>query len=396
MFEKLMRAGSRSQRGIAVIGAVVAVSCSCGGTTGPQDPSGYSALPTSCAEIGTAAGDALHQFAGALPTVDAQPVTTSKLDNAAGQTLTCTVTYEDPIPHPDKASTPEPLSRTAKIDLWVWTTPAVVGQTTTSTQTEPTSASGAPTPIRGIGDHADIMTLPLGKNQVAVAVRTRLGNLAVNVHTRGLNWSGSSGTPPTGDSPGLRNDLASGAESIAAALIHNLSASLPRKTFRPESATTSASAVTTAPDPTTPTAPRPVWDPCTIPDADVTAAGLNPQSKKTDIPYPEAKQCRWTGPSYDVAVFTRDSRFTDWAYEVFTQHRPVMVGDRRALLAVPREVPGASCTLLLDIPQGTQDGIKTGVVEVRASTETSGNLDTLCTELTRLAVPLTQHFPVGR
>ncbi|MFI9534442.1 DUF3558 family protein [Nocardia fusca] len=289
-------------------------------------------------------------------------------------------------------ATPEPLSRTARIDLSVWTTPAVVGQTTTSTKAEPTSANGAPTPVPGIGDQADIVTLPAGKNQVAVTVRTRLGNLTVNVHTRGLNWSGASGTPPTGDSPGLRNDLASGAESIAAALIHNLSASLPRETFRPESATPSAS----APNSTTSTAPQPVWDPCTIPDADVTAAGLNPQSRKTDTPYPEAKQCRWTGPSYDVAVFTRDSRFTDWAYEVFTQPRPVMVGDRRALLAAPNDVPGAFCTLLLDIPQGTQEGIKTGVVEVRASTETSGNPDALCTELTRLAVPLTQHFPAGR
>jgi len=75
----------------------------------------------SCAEVATTAGDALHQFAGALPTVDAQPVTRSKFDNAVGRELTCTVTYEDPIPHPDKVSTPEPLSRTARIQLWVWT-----------------------------------------------------------------------------------------------------------------------------------------------------------------------------------------------------------------------------------------------------------------------------------
>ncbi len=91
--------------------------------------------------------------------VDAQPVTTSKLDNGVGQTLTCTVTYEDPIPH----------------GLWVWTTPAVVGQSS-----------------------------PCAKEARA-------------------------------------------------------------------------------------------WTPC-------------------------------RGQSYDVAVFTRDSRFTDWAYEVFTQPRPLMAG----------------------------------------------------------------------
>lgn len=34
---------------------------------------------------------------------------------------------------------------------------------------------------------------------------------------------------------------------------------------------------------------------CSAPDADITAAGLNPQSKKTETPYPEQKQCRWTG-----------------------------------------------------------------------------------------------------
>ncbi|WP_280420133.1 DUF3558 family protein [Nocardia carnea] len=389
------RGGSRSLRGIAVVGAVVVGCCSCGGTTEPQYPSGYSALPASCAEVGTAAGDTLHRFAGDLPIVDARLVTTSEFDTGVGQTLTCTVTYEDPIPHLDRVSTPEPLSRTARIDLLVWTNPAVLGQTTTSAETEPTSASEAPTPIRGLGDQADIRTLPIGKNQVAVGVRTMLGNLAVNVHTQGLNWSGESGTPPTGDSPVLRNDLASGAESIAAALVDNLSVSLSRTTFPPESATASVGSTTSTL--TTPTAPQPMWDPCTIPDADVAAAGLNPQSEKTGTPKPEVAQCRWTGPSHDVAVFTRNRRYTDWAYGVFTQPRPVMVGDRRALLAVPGDVAAnASCTLLFDIPQGTQDGIETGVVEVQASTETPGNRDALCADLIRLAVPLTQHLPAGR
>ncbi|MFD6159810.1 DUF3558 family protein [Nocardia sp. NPDC060256] len=372
------------------MGAVVAGCCSCGGSTGPQYASGYAALPPSCAAVGTAAGDALHQFAGALPAADARPVTTFKLDNAAGQALTCAITYEDPIPHSDKVSTPEPLSRTARIQLWVSTTPTWIEQTTTSL-----SASGAPTPVPGIGDQADIATSPVGKNQVAVTVRTRLDNLAVSVDTQGLNWSGASGTVPTGDSPGLRNDLGSGAESIAAALIHSLSASLPRKTLRPEFATTTAPVTTTDP-PITP-APQPVWDPCTIPDADVTAAGLNPQSKKPGTRDPKHQQCQWIGPSYDVAVFTSDSRFTDWAYEIFTRPQPVTVGDRRALLALRSSAfDEPSCTLLFDIPQGTHDGIKTGVIEVDASINASGDRDALCAELTHLAVPLTQHFPTSR
>lgn len=386
-------AGVRSLRDIAVVGAVIAACCSCGGTTEPQYPAGFSALPASCAEVGTAAGAALHRFAGALPTVDAQPLTTFELDNGIAQRLDCTITYEDPIPHLDEVSTPEPLSRTATIGLLVWTTPGLVGQTTT-TEAEPASAIPAWTPLPGIGDQAEIATLPAGQNAVEVAVRTELGNLAVAVRTKGLNWSGASGTPPTGDSPGLHSDLASGAESIAAALIHSLSASLPRKTFRPESA--AVSAVTTAPELTTPPAPRPVWDPCTVPDADVTAAGLNPQSEKPGAAYPEEKECRWTGPSYEVAVSTRDDRFTDWAYGVFAQPRPVLVGDRRALFVVGDIPDASSCTLLFDIPQGAKKGIETGVVQVRVSTETAGNRDAVCTELTRLAVPLTQHFPAGR
>ena len=82
---------------------------------------------------------------------------------------------------------------------------------------------------------------------------------------------------------------------------------------------------------------------------------------------------------------------------MFTQPRPVMVGNRRAL-AVNSDLPDdPRCTLLFDIPQGTtQDGIKTGVVQVEASTDTPGNRDALCAELTRLAVPLSQHFPAGR
>ncbi|WP_280397997.1 DUF3558 family protein [Nocardia carnea] len=343
-----------------------------------------------------AAGDALQRFAGALATVDAQPVTTSEFATSAGQTLACAVTFEDPIPHPDKVSTPVPLSRTAEILLRVWTHPILAEPPTTSAEAEPSSASGAPTPVPGLGDQAEIATLTAGTDKVAVSVRTRLGNLDVNVRTQGLNWSGASGIPPSADSPGLRAELAAGAESIATALLHNLSASLPRETLRPESGTSSPSAASTAPESTTPMAPQQVWDPCTIPEADLTAAGLDPQSEKTSTPFPESKQCRWSGPSYEVAVFTKDSRFTEWAYEVFTQPRPVMVGDRRALLAVPEGVSATPCTLLFDIPQGIDDGIVTGVVEVQVSTETSGNRDAPCTELTHLTVPLTRHFPPGR
>ncbi|MBF6176197.1 DUF3558 family protein [Nocardia blacklockiae] len=368
---------------------MVAGCCACGGSDEPQYATGYSALPASCAEVGTAAGETLHRFAGALPTAGAQLVTKSETDTGLAQGLTCTATYEDPIPRLDEVTTPQPLSRTATIQLLLWTTPTMLAPTTTST-TAPASTDQAATPVPGIGDQADISTRAAG-NKISVTMRTKLGNLAINVETQGSNWSGASGTPPTGDSPALRIDLAAGAESIAKALAQNLPASLPRKTLQPETPTTPA-----PPSTTTTLAPQPVWDPCTIPDADLNAAGLNPQSKKSDTPSPTQKQCRWTSPSHEVAVFTRDSRFTDWAYEVFTQPRPLTIGPRRALTVTSDMPNDPRCTLLFDIPQSTKDGIPTGVVQVEASTNTPGDRDTLCSELTRLAVPLTQHFPPSR
>ncbi|WP_194289870.1 DUF3558 family protein [Nocardia macrotermitis] len=360
--------------------------------TGPSEPqytSGYSALPASCGEVLTAAGDELRQFAGSLPTAGAQLVNTFKNDTWVGDTLNCTVIYEDPIPHPDKVSTPESLSRTVTINLLTVTTPAIAGQTTTTT-----AASPASTPVRGIGDQATLTALPLEKNQAQMRLDTKLDNLSLEIDTQGLNWSGASGAAPTGDSPELRKDLTSSAESIAKALIHHLSETLPRKTFRPDAATT-----TSAPTPATTTkpAPQPVWDPCTIPDADLAAAGLNPQSKKADSPDTHSGRCWWTSPSYHVDVFTWDSRFTDWAYEVHTQPRPVMVGNRRALL-VNSDIPtDPGCILLFDIPQTTDiHGVRTGVVQIEARDDTASSRDAVCAELTRLAVPLSQHFPASR
>lgn len=152
-------ATARSQRGITVRGAVVAVCCSCGGTAGPQYPSGYSALPTSCAEVGTAADDALHRFADALSTSGCA---------ACHHVQARQRGWADAHLHGH-------LRGSDSHGLWVWTTSAVVGQSS-----------------------------PCAKEARA-------------------------------------------------------------------------------------------WTP-------------------------------WRGQSYDVAVFTRDSRFTDWAYEVFTQPRPLMAG----------------------------------------------------------------------
>ncbi|WP_338759655.1 DUF3558 family protein [Nocardia vulneris] len=379
-------------RGVGLLaGALVATACSGGGPDGLRYATGFAALPASCAEVGAIAADALQGFSGSLPASDAQPFTKQRYTTAVGGSLECEVTFEDPIPRPEQVAEPVPLSRAATIHLLFLDAPTLADRSATAT----TSAGPEPatvTPLPGIGDGATIGFQPAGDRRIAADVSAQVANLSVVVRTTGLDWSGASGTPPTGDSPKLRTELAAGAQAIAAVLTRSLSSSLPRGTLDSVRETTQESAPATR----TP-APQPVWDPCRIPDGDVTAAGLDPRTRDAAVASDSQGRCSWSAGWYGVDVHTTDRRFTDFAYgsDRFIRPAPIAVADRRAVL-VRRSESDSTCSLLFDVPQQTSGGIVTGTVELEASAGVAGRGDELCGELARLAVPLSAHFPAGR
>ncbi|MGX1776940.1 DUF3558 family protein [Nocardia brasiliensis] len=379
-------------RGVGLLaGVLVATACSGGGTDGPRYATGFAALPASCAEVGAIAADALHGFAGTLPVTDAQPFTNHQYGTSVGGSLECEVTFEDPIPRPEQVAESVPLSRSATIRLLFLDAPTLADRSTVATTSAGQEAATV-TPLPGIGDGGTIGFEPTGDRRIAADVSVRVANLSVVVRTSGLDWSVASGTPPTGDSPKLRTELAAGAQAIATVLTRSLSSSLPRRTLDSVRETTHGPA-----EPTTTLAPQPVWDPCSIPDGDVTAAGLDPRTKNATAASASQGRCSWSAGRYDVDVHTTDRRFTEFAYssDRFIRPAPIAVADRRAVLA-RRSESDSTCSLLFDVPQQTSGGIDTGTVELEASADVPGRGDELCGELARLAIPLSAHFPAGR
>ncbi|WP_280441745.1 DUF3558 family protein [Nocardia brasiliensis] len=389
------RTGSTSRwcRGVGLLaGVLVAPACSGGGTDDLRYATGFAALPASCAEVGAIAAEALQGFSGSLPAGDAQPFTKHRYTTAVGGSLDCETTFEDPIPRPEQVAEPVPLSRSATIHLLFLDAPTLADRSAVAATTSAGQEAATVTPLPGIGDGANLGFQPTGDRRIAAEVSARLANLSVLVRTAGLDWSGASGTPPTGDSPKLRTELAAGAQAIATVLTRSLSSSLPRRTLDSVRETTQEPATST----TTP-APQTVWDPCSIPDGDVTAAGLDPRTKNATVASDSQGRCSWSASWHGVDVHTTDQRFTEFAYGSarFIRPAPIAVADRRAVLA-RRSESDSSCSLLFDVPQQTGGGIETGTVELEASSDAPGRGDELCGELARLAVPLSAHFPAGR
>ncbi|AFU02494.1 hypothetical protein AW168_30695 [Nocardia brasiliensis] len=372
-------------------GVLVATACSGGGPEGPRYATGFTALPASCAEVGAIAADALRGFAATLPATDAQLFTKHQYTTAVGGSLECEATFEDPIPRPGQVAESVPLSRAATIRLLFLDGPTLADRSATATTSAPPGTATV-TPLPGIGDSATAYFQPTGDRRVAAMVSARVANLSVFVQTAGLDWSAASGGTPTGDSPKVRTDLAGGARSIAEVLTRSLSASLPRRTLDSIRETTPepATSVTTA-------APQPVWDPCGIPDDDVTAAGLDPRTKSPTAVSEVQGGCGWSAGWYDVDVYASNRRFTEFVYDsaFFLQPVPIAAADRRAVLA-RRTRAESSCSLLFDVPQQTSGGVDTGIVELEASAGDPARGDELCTALAGLAVPLSAHFPAGR
>jgi len=159
------------------------------------------------------------------------------------------------------------------------------------------------------------------------------------------------------------------------------------------SGSTLAAPVSTAPAASVP-ASNTAWNPCSIPDADIAAAGLNPAKKETDsgalgTKFPGWDICSWMSDSwYLVNVLSTNAHAFDEVAHNSTQFQdpqPVTVGGRDATLLHQVDEP-KGCTIAFDIP-GDPVQIE---VNPKLSADTIGDS---CAEVSRIAGVLAKDLP---
>ncbi|MFI7194857.1 DUF3558 domain-containing protein [Nocardia nova] len=160
-----------------------------------------------------------------------------------------------------------------------------------------------------------------------------------------------------------------------------------------KSSTTTVAAASVSPEPVSNTA----WNPCSIPDADIAAAGLNPAKKHPDTgkyseKFPGWDICGWLSNSwYSLNIYSTNSHTFDEVINnttLFRDPQPVSVGERRGVLLHHVDNPQA-CTIALDIPN---DPVQMDV-DAKASADTVGDS---CSEVTRIARVLEKDLPAGK
>ncbi|UGT53126.1 DUF3558 domain-containing protein [Nocardia asteroides] len=100
-----------------------------------------------------------------------------------------------------------------------------------------------------------------------------------------------------------------------------------------------------------------LFDPCTVPDGALTAAGLDPASKDDNlfsVPRAEWKGCGWTADGHFISfmstVYTMDEIRANDRYHDFKE---VTVGDRKALqFYIGTEQTPVECELAIETGQG--------------------------------------------
>ena len=156
---------------------------------------------------------------------------------------------------------------------------------------------------------------------------------------------------------------------------------------------TSATAVASAPASTTKPS-NTAWNPCSISDADIAAAGLNPTRRQADTgtygtKFPGWDICGWMSESwYGINVYSTNSHTFD---EVIhntnnvSNPRNVSVGGRSAVMLDSQTTPG-DCILVFDASSGPVQ------LEVGAKPSADEPGDS-CAEATRIAQVLLKDFP---
>ncbi|NKY54530.1 DUF3558 domain-containing protein [Nocardia vermiculata] len=156
---------------------------------------------------------------------------------------------------------------------------------------------------------------------------------------------------------------------------------------------TATSVASGAPASTT-AASNTAWNPCSIPDADIAAAGLNPEKRQADTgkygtKFPGWDICGWLSDSwYSINVYsTSDHTYDEVIHNTnnFSNPRNVTVGGRNAVMMDSLTLP-EGCDLIFDSASGPVQielGPMVGADEPGDS----------CTEVTRVAEVLLKDFP---
>lgn len=156
---------------------------------------------------------------------------------------------------------------------------------------------------------------------------------------------------------------------------------------------TATSVASGAPASTT-AASNTAWNPCSIPDADIAAAGLNPERRQADTgkhgtKFPGWDICGWVSESwYAINVYSTSSHTFDEVIHNtnnFSNPRDTTVSGRSAVMLDSLTVPGG-CDLAFNASSGPV------ILEV-TSKPSADNPGNACAEATRIAQVLLKNFP---
>lgn len=381
---------TRFRLSAALAGILLTVpACSYG--TEPDSPTGFTS-PPSCDDADRSIRSALREYVPNLFQENRHLRTESTNSSGYSRSVRCEIVLENPVPRTADAPAAGPLSRTIVIALDV-SRPLSISTTMKPNRPDPWVEST--TSLSGVGEEALSWS---GRQNPAYdegGASARVGTLRMDVQISGTDWSGGEAIP-VWESRYLKSDLRSGAESLVRALAADLPPNLPRTTLTWPLPTPS----TTSPPIEDP--PITVWDPCTIPDSSITAAGLDPASKKVGgfTLVDGQSACQWHKDDYDFSISSGSSRFL---YAFFypgrhTQFRPIGIGGRVGLSLPKDAYTEHSCNLAFDAPQGERAGAPIGVVEMVVSSYSDRNYsrDELCGKLFGIAGPLIAQLPPGR
>ncbi|WP_433590503.1 hypothetical protein [Nocardia sp. CA-145437] len=381
---------TRFRLSAALAGILLTVpACSYGTET--DSPTGFTS-PPSCDDADRSLRSALRDYVPKLFQENRHLRTESSDFSGYSRSVRCELVLENPVPRTADVPAAGPLSRTIVINLDV-SPPLSISTTMKPNRPDPWVTST--TPLPGVGEEALSWSGQQRPGYDEGGASARVGTLRMDVTLSGMDWSGGEAVP-VWESRYLKPDLRSGAESLVTALAADLPRNLRRTTLTWPLPTPS----TTSPPIEEP--PMTVWDPCTIPDSSITAAGLDPASKKIGgySLFDGKKACQWHKDDFDFSISAGSNRFLyAFFYPGFhTTFRPIGIGGRVGLSLPKESYSEHSCNLAFDAPRGEQAGAPVGVVEMVVSSWSDRNYsrDELCGKLFGIAGPLISQLPPGR
>ncbi|MGV9408785.1 hypothetical protein ACWDOP_02630 [Nocardia sp. NPDC003693] len=362
-----------------------------GCSTAPQYGVGFTEVPETCAAAVRPAEQAIAAFVGALPSQPGETDDDPRSLSPRSQHLQCDRQFGESVlrqPFPNQRA---PMWRNYSISYFVSLAPTIAGEPTRSLMERRSSErrSPRPTPAVGIGQDAVTWLEPVTSMEMTRAtVEFVIGNLTVKVQTSGRDWSGNPAVPTAAGSPELRAELEIGARSIAKALALQAPSDLPKAMLTEPSHTRS----TTAPSTTT-ARPAAVWDPCSIPQRSLAAAGLEARSE-INTPGPnDSKQCFWSGAWYHINAHSHAAPFEWSVYDNYVNPAPVTIGNRHAVQAHWRS-SDLFCVLVFELPGPANIPLQGGrTLKFEASLTESHSRTELCDELTRVVTVLQDNLP---